>query len=215
MISSSISAASTATGRRRQEVQAAGVRQGQLTDQGLVQAAPPRGPRRKSEVVGVRSSSEAHTPICSEASTSSTWSRMPHGQPAGRVHRQRRLAHAALVADEGDDPADLARLAKADRRMRRSRSASSLRGDGPPQEILDARADGLDQDGALRDVGPEAFGPEHGGHGRLRRDHRRLLGKACKRPNVGPHFDQGKLGTTAGGGLDRLPRRRPRDGPPE
>ena len=129
---------------------------------------------------------------------------MTYCQAAGRIDGHRRFSHAALIADEGDDRAYAARFPNGGLLDAAEQLGQFAAGDGPPQEIFHAGADGLNENRAFGDLGPKSVRPKDRGDGGLGRDDRRFFGKCLQRPNIGPHFHQRDLRPAAAGRLDRL-----------
>ena len=157
-----------------------------------------------SDVAGVISNSDAQTPICSEASTSNTRSGCRTARPQAAL---------TAIVDFPTPPLLLTNemtLPKrpASRTGRPLDAAEQLgqfaAGDGPPQEVLHARAKGLNENRAFRHVGLKTVGPKDSGDDGLGRDDRRFLGKGLQRPDIGSHFDQCDVRSATAGRLDCL-----------
>ena len=121
-------------------------------------------------VVGLRSSSIAHVPTCSDVSIEQHFVGMPQRQAAGHVHRQRRLADAALVADERGDAALRDRRGGTGlAREQPVEHGAQLGGrQRPPEKVAHLRAQQLDDRGALRLPLLEPVGHEGAGDRRVR-----------------------------------------------
>ena len=157
-----------------------------------------------SDVVGVRSKQRCADAHLERRIHQQHSLRVTHCQAAGRIDGHRRFAHAALIADEGDDRAHAARFPNGRSLDAAEQFGQFAAGDGPPQEVLHAGANGLDENRAFRHLGLKTVRPKDRRHGGLGRDDRRFFGKGLQRPDIGPHFHQRDLRTATAGRLDRL-----------